>query len=163
MGISFNADEIFEMAEQIERNGVKFYSEAAKNVSDKETKQMLLEFATMEEGHVKTFAEMRKELGPQEKAQIVFDPDNQAAAYLQVMADSRGWEGKATPTDELTGDESIEQILQSAIAAEKNSVVFYVGLKEMVSARAGKDKVEAIIKEELSHVATLTQKLMDLK
>jgi len=29
MSYDFNADEVFEMAEQIERNGVRFYREAA--------------------------------------------------------------------------------------------------------------------------------------
>ena len=29
MGVTFNADEVFEMAEQIERNGAKFYRAAA--------------------------------------------------------------------------------------------------------------------------------------
>ena len=33
MGWDFNADEIFEMAEQIERNGAKYYRNAAEFVS----------------------------------------------------------------------------------------------------------------------------------
>ena len=59
MGISFSADEIFEMAEEIERNGAGFYREAAKNTSDKEIKQMLLELADMEDEHLTTFQQMR--------------------------------------------------------------------------------------------------------
>ncbi|GAI05715.1 unnamed protein product [marine sediment metagenome] len=41
MGTTFNADEIFEMAEEIERNGAMFYREAAANTSDNETKRKL--------------------------------------------------------------------------------------------------------------------------
>ena len=52
MSITFNADEIFEMAEQIERNGAKFYREAAENASDADVKEMLLSMAAMEDGHV---------------------------------------------------------------------------------------------------------------
>jgi rubrerythrin len=55
MSITFNADEIFEMAEEIERNGAKYYREAAEKASEKETKQMLLDMATMEDGHLQTF------------------------------------------------------------------------------------------------------------
>jgi len=163
MSITFNADEIFEMAEQIERNGAKFYRQAAKIAADEKTKQMLLDLATMEDGHLNTFQEMRKQLGPKEKEQLVFDPDNQAAMYLQVVADGHGWEGKKALAEDLTGQESIEDILKAAINAEKNSVVFYVGLKDCVSARAGKDKVEAIITEELGHVAVLNRELAALK
>jgi rubrerythrin len=50
-----------------------------------------------------------------------------------------------------------------AIGLEKDSIVFYVGLKESVSPRAGKDKVQAIIKEEIGHIAILSQKLEALK
>ncbi len=48
MSITFNAFEIFEMAEQIERNGVKFYRKAAEIFTDRDISQTLLEFADME-------------------------------------------------------------------------------------------------------------------
>lgn len=83
MGITFNADEVFEMAEEIERNGEKFYRKAAKNASDKQTKQMLLDMADMEAGHLKIFQEMRTQLTAPQKAEMVFDPDNEASLYLQ--------------------------------------------------------------------------------
>ena len=34
MSYDFNADEIFEIAEQIERNGAKFYRNAAESIAD---------------------------------------------------------------------------------------------------------------------------------
>ncbi|MHC5179674.1 MAG: ferritin family protein, partial [Planctomycetota bacterium] len=90
MSITFNADEIFEMAEQIERNGAKFYREAAQNASDGKVKEMLLEMAAMEDGHEKTFSQMRKELSAEDRESNVFDPDNEVAQYLQTMADFHG-------------------------------------------------------------------------
>jgi len=163
MGITFNADEIFEMAENIERDGAKFYRQAAKSATDKKTKQMLIDLASMEDGHLKTFQEMRKKLSPREKEQMVFDPYNEAAMYLQTMAEGHGWEGRKSLTEQLTGKEKIEDILKIAIDAENNSVVFYTSLKELVPVRAGRDKVEAIIKEELGHIATLNRTLAALK
>ena len=38
MSYDFNADEIFEIAEQIERNGAKFYRTAAESVADEDKK-----------------------------------------------------------------------------------------------------------------------------
>ncbi len=158
MGVTFNADEIFEMAEEIERNGAKFYREATEKASDKETKQMLLDMAAMEDGHLKTFQEMRKQLTAEERA-MVFDPDNEAALYLQTMADARGTEGKVNPLQKLAGSETMKDILEIAVNSEKNSVVFYTCLKSLVPAKAGKDKVEAIIAEELSHITFLLKQL----
>ena len=162
MGISFNANEIFEMAEEIERNGAKFYRQAAQNATDEKTKQMLLGMAAMEDGHLKTFEEMRKQLSSQEQGWTVFDPDNQCALYLQAMADAHAYEGKITPAEELTGNETIKEILETALNSEKESVVFYFGLKGMVPVRTGRDKVEAIIIEELDHITTLLKKLKSL-
>ena len=162
MGITFNASEIFEMAEEIERNGAKFYRQAAANSPDKETKQMLLNMAAMEDGHLKIFEEMRKQLSKQEKEWAIFDPDNQSVMYLQAMADGRGYEGKITPGKELTGSETTREIIEIALNSEKESVVFYFGLKGMVPVKAGRDKVEAIIIEELSHITTLLNKLKSL-
>jgi rubrerythrin len=163
MGITFNADEIFEMAEDIERDGAKFYRQAAKNAADEKTKQMLLDLANMEDKHLKTFQEMRKGLSAREKEEMVFDPHNEASMYLQTMAEGHGWEGKKSLAESLTGNEKIEDILKIAIDAENNSVVFYSGVKELVPAKAGKDKVEAIIKEELGHIAVLSKQLTLLK
>jgi len=162
MPITFNANEIFEMAEEIERNGGRFYRQAAENSTDGKIKQILLDMASMEDGHLKTFKEMREKLSNREKGCTVFDPDNQSVLYLQAMADARGCEGKIAPTKELTGDETPKKILEIALNSEKESVVFYFGLKGMVHAKAGRDKVEAIIIEELSHITTLLNKLKSI-
>ncbi len=162
MAITFNANEIFEMAEEIERNGAEFYRQAAEKAADKETKQMLLDMAVMEDGHLKTFEEMRNQLSGQEKGWTIFDPDNQSVLYLQEMADARGYEGKITPTKELTGNETTKEIIEIALNSENESVVFYLSLKALVPVKAGRDKVEAIIIEELSHITTLLKKLKSL-
>ncbi|MFZ2146605.1 MAG: hypothetical protein WAV28_05235, partial [Sedimentisphaerales bacterium] len=55
--------------------------------------------------------------------------------------------------------ETAEDILNYAIEAEKNSIIFYTGLKNFVSAKAGKDKVDEIIQEEMDHIAELNLRL----
>ena len=162
MSITFNADEIFEMAEQIERNGAKFYREAAGNSSDANVKKMLLELAAMEDGHELTFANMRKELSAADKESNVYDPDNEVALYLQTMADFHGTEGKVSATEKLTGNESLAEILKIALQAEKNSIAFYVGIKDLLPNKEGKDRVQAIIVEEMAHVSSIGGKLQTL-
>lgn len=162
MSVTFNANEVFEMAEQIERNGAKFYREAAAKTAGRDMKDMFLNMAAMEDGHLKIFEAMRKELAAQEKAPTVFDPYNEATLYLQTMADGKGSEGLRSPTEKLTGKETPQELLEIAIGAEKNSVLFYVGLRDLVSAKAGRDKVEGIIREEVRHVADLRKQLIAL-
>ena len=60
MSITFNADEIFAMAIEIEQNGAKFYRKAAENAATEKIKEMLLGMATMEDGHEKGFKAIRE-------------------------------------------------------------------------------------------------------
>ncbi len=57
MSYDFNANDILEMAERIEKNGAKFYRDAAGNVSDSSLKELLLDLASMEDNHEKMFAQ----------------------------------------------------------------------------------------------------------
>ncbi|MHC4426026.1 MAG: ferritin family protein [Planctomycetota bacterium] len=161
MGMPFNADEVFEMAEQIERNGGKFYRAAAEKFPV--VRELLLNLAEMEDEHEKTFATMRAELSTKETQPPVFDPDGEAQMYLRVMADCHVFNVKADPVEQVAGKATPEDVLKMAIGVERDSIAFYVGLKESVSHRAGKDKIDGIIREEISHVALLNHKLEALK
>ena len=163
MSTMFNADEVFEMAEEIERNGARFYREAATKAVAREVKEMFLGMASMEDGHLRVFQEMRKSLTEEEKGETVYDPYNEASLYLQALADTKGFEGMKSPTQKLTGKESVRELLEIAIEAEKNSVLYYVGLKDLVPVGAGRDKVEEVIREEIRHIADLRRRLTAVK
>jgi len=158
MVITYSADEIFEIAEEIERNAAEFYREAAERCSNEDAKKLLLEMSAIENEHLETFQSMRGKLSAEDGLSI-FDPVGRSAAYLQTMADARTWEGRVNPTQDLTGNETAKEIIEIALEAEKEMVVFYVGLKDMVYFKAGKDKVEEIIIEELKHISALLKML----
>lgn len=163
MSLDFNADEIFKMAEQIERNGARFYRKAADGTDDTHSEQMLLDLAAMEDNHEKLFSLMRQDLSKAEREETTFDPYGEAAVYLRAMADGAVFDVKGDPSERLTGGETMEEILKIAIGLEKDSIVFYLGLKELVPERLGKPKVEAIIKEEMKHITDLNKTLDSLK
>jgi rubrerythrin len=131
MVTGFNADEILEMAIRIEENGAAFYRKAAGLQSDAKNCEFLENLAAMEDGHRQTFAEMRKALTGKEKEGKVFDPLGELSLYLSAMADTHGGEGSPSAADSLTGDETLEEILNIAIGLEKESILFYLGLKDM--------------------------------
>lgn len=163
MGVRFNADEAFEMAERIEEKGEAFYRKAADLQADQKNKTFLLKLADMEKSHKATFAAMRAKLSGETKESTAYDPYMEAALYLQSMADSHGGEGSQVAVDHLTGKESLETIIQIAIGLEHRSIIFYLGLRDMVPANLGKDKIDVIIAEEKSHVVTLATELKAVK
>ena len=157
MRYDFNADEIFEMAEQMERNGEKFYKSAAATIDDEAHKKLLLELAAMETDHEKTFKAMRSDLKAAEKSATVFDPEGEAALYLRALVDTRVFFEKKVDVS------SMEKILKAAIEAEKDSIVFYLGMKNAVPEKFGQDRIEGIIKEEMGHIRLLSRELAQLK
>ena len=156
MSFDFNADEIFEIALEIERNGAKFYRSAAESVSNDDKKQLLLQLAEMEDEHEETFNTMRKQLTTDEKVLTTFDPQGDAEGYLRALADTRVfYEIKIDKT-------SLKEIFKAAITAEKDSIVFYMGMKDIVPVHLGKEKLDDIIKEEMSHIRLLSKELLEL-
>jgi len=158
MSVGFNAFEAFQIAEQIERNGAGFYRKAAELFDDPGTCKMFLQLADWESDHEEIFANMRKQLAEEAPGQrtfkledVPFDP--------KVMAGLAVFGVRTEPASELSGKENITDILNMAIEKEKDSIVYYTGLKGFVPAQAGKDKIDDIIKEEYRHIKILSQSL----
>jgi rubrerythrin len=156
MVYDFTANDVFEMAEQLERNGAKFYRTAAENVSDPRSKKLLIELAAMEDEHEKTFASLRADLTEAEKTTTVFDPEDESVLYLRALADTRVFFKKKIDIS------SMKEILKAAIVAEKDSIVFYLGLKDFVPDQLGKNRLDKIIKEEMGHIRILANELVSL-
>ena len=154
MGFDFNADDIFEMAEQV----VKFLGDDGnyyvEKVADSSAKEFLIGLAVMEDEHEKTFALLRADLSKQEKAATVFDPEGESALYLRALADTEVFFKKEIDVS------SMDEILKAAIMAEKDSIVFYLGMKELVPEKFGKAKIDSILKEEMEHIKLLGKKLL---
>lgn len=162
MGITFSADELLGIAGQIERNGVAFYAAAARAVSAPEVVHLLNELSRWEQSHLETFSEMRNALSEAERATDTYDPDNELAYYLQATADSVVFLAGQPPLAALGEHPSLDTILQTALAREKDSIVFYTGMRDYVPPRLGRERVEGIIQEEMGHVAMLHRQLAEL-
>jgi rubrerythrin len=163
MAIVFNADEIFEMAIRIENNGAAFYRKAAGVQSDTKNQKFLEGLAKMEDQHQKIFTEMRTTLTEKDKDPKVFDPYDEVSQYLAAMADTMGGEGSPSVADSLTGDETLEEILRIAVGLEKDSILFYLGIKDLIPSQSGQDRIDEVIREERRHVAQLSNLLEKLK
>jgi rubrerythrin len=157
MSFVFNADEIFEMALEIEKNGEKFYRESARKVKDSEAEDLLTKLADMEIEHQKVFSGMRSALSETDRQAMTFDPNSEAGPYLASLADTKVFFGKDIDTSKLEG------IFKAALVAEKDSIAFYLGMKDLVPTGSGKAKLEDIIKEEMRHIRILGERLAALK
>ena len=159
MSMIFNADEVLKIAEQIERNGIAFYEKAAERFQGDE-KRTLLRLADMERTHQQVFATWRREL-PEQGYKAV-DPEGDSARYLAAFADGQIFAPKADAAALLSPENSERDVLEMAIGLEKDSVVFYVAIRDAVPAMLGEDKINQIIQEEMAHIVLLSRTLSSL-
>ena len=159
MVVNLNASEIFEIAVQIERNGAKFYRRAAELFDDSRVHNLFLQLADWEVAHEQVFADMRNELIAQGPEIGTFETDSDVIFDARSMAGLAVFGNSIGPSAELTGKESVTDVLRIAIEKEKDSIIFYTGLKDFVSVKTAKDKIADIIKEEMRHINILKQSL----
>ncbi len=158
--MTFNAYEAFEMAAQIERNGLDFYTRAAGKVSDKSAKSLLQGLAEMERQHEKYFAALKEDYRLLPESELP-DLDSQYVQYIDSLVKGKVFnESAATKFREGC---SVEEIIEMALSFERSTVVYFATIKESVPRKLGKDRIDEIIKEEVRHIAILNGHLEFLK
>ena len=163
MSFYFNADEIFQMGVLIETNGQKFYEAVAKNASDPPAQKLFLDLSRWESQHIELFKKLKQRLPESAKREDLFDPNQELYLYLKATADSHVFiKNRDMPHLASTCKTPLEA-LDLAIAFEKDSVVFYTTMKKLVPEHLGKDEIDTLIDEEISHIFALTQKKKELE
>lgn len=156
--MNFNAREIFDIGVQIEANGKAFYEAAAKKTAETAMREFFLELAAWENTHIRLFSELRDALPKAAGNVPVFDPNDEAALYLQATADSHVFVRNKDMVGLVAGCKGPLDILDVAMTFEKDSVVFYTTMKKVVAKNLGQDKVDRLIDEEIKHISLLSQR-----
>ncbi len=162
--LTFSANDIYNIAKQIECDGIAFYEEAAKVMPDEGARGMMLELANMERDHEKTFEEMQESLTDAKKLSPLEDPHAEAFSFLQNMVDGYVFDFDEGPEEFLKDGPDVQAILERAIGFEKDSITYYSYVSPMIPPKLGKeDRVNEIIQEEINHIARLSGKLRQVR
>jgi rubrerythrin len=160
MAVRFSAGEVFEIAQQVERNGSRFYRRAAESFQEGgETRGLLLNLAEMEEAHLRIFQNMEEQLSDEERPETFYDPYGETEQYLRALAGGQVFDLRQDPTEWLGDSRSRAEILAKAINVEKDSILFYLGMKDSVPEKLGREEIDRIIQQEMNHVTLLTARL----
>lgn len=149
-----NADDVFGMAVRIEENGKTFYQGAAEMTDEENVKQLFQELADMEASHVTQFKTLRQQLGEQPQDSI-WDPEGLAQSYLSATADSHIFTKEAAE-NRLKGVTTADQALDMALQFEKDSLAFFIGIKDVVPDESSRDQVDELIDAERDHIRMLS-------
>lgn len=158
MTVPFSADEVFRIAEQIERDGAMFYEQGAAAIRNSPAMRgTLMDLAKWERQHEQVFAQMRAELAHADGAEGL--DSARAEEFLRSMVAGRVFSAEKALTPGAAKP-SVEDILRKALRLEKDSVVFYLGMSYSVAGKSSRERVESIISEEMKHIAILDRELV---
>ena len=149
------AAEALKWALEIEQNGEAFYNEVAAKSADLEVKALFEDLAAQERGHYQVFQKMMEE-------EVKPDPDlstveyDEYQTYLQVALAEALFAGPDKGLTLAKQAQDRETALRAAMGFEKDTLLFFYDLREMVSA-ADREVISAIINEEKAHLRRLAK------
>ena len=152
MGISFNADEVFEMGMDIEQNGEAYYRKAAELTEDPEVKKIFDDLMTAEQQHYETFKKLRENLPAKDTTPLVSDPDDQEYLYLDALVKSRLFNSVREAEEVVSKASGPIETLQGALTFEKDTILFFTEMKGRTREDLGKNEIDRLIAEEREHI-----------
>lgn len=151
----FRASEIVELGVQIEKNGRDFYNVVADKSKDKKTKEI---FKYLEGEEVKHIIAFNKILKSVERYEPQSAYPEEYFAYMNALASEHIFtkEGKGRTIAQKIKDDS--SAIDMGISFEKDSIIFYEGMKRSVT-EDDKGLLDELIRQEEGHL----RQLIDLK
>jgi rubrerythrin len=152
MGNIFAGSEVVEIGIQIEKNGRDFYSAIARQSNNQKTKQVFQYLAGEEEKHIAVFQKILDSVNKYEPPESY---PGEYFAYMNALASENVFTQKDKGSDLAKKVTSDKQAIELGIGAEKDSIVFYEGIKKAVPNYDLK-VLDELIAQEQDHLRQLT-------
>jgi rubrerythrin len=153
MGVFFSGSELLEIAIGIEKNGMAFYQALADKTGNRDVKNIYNYLAGEEKKHLDTFQGMSDSLGQAKPPETYTE---EYMLYLKSLVDSAVF-SNVTEARQKAGKVFNEiEALNAGIQAEKDSILFYTELQNLVRERDRK-VVLNILDEEKKHLHQLSE------
>ncbi len=159
----YNAEEIYTVGVEIEKNGRRFYERTAAAADDPDVAKLLKELSAWEDSHVTLFERLASELPENARSGEAIDPDEDMQRYLKAVADSHVFLRSEDIDGIAQSCTTAVDVLEMALRFEKDSVVLYTTMQQMVPEHLGKPTIHRLAREEIEHVSLIQSKLATLK
>ena len=153
MSISFSVSELLNIAVGIEGRGVAFYDTMSRSTENASARSAFQYLADMEREHVKVFQIM---LDESDKYQVPEAYTGEYTAYLQALVDNAVFTDEMVVSEVVTRADTDIEALELAIAAEKDSILFYYEMRDIMPQQTH-SAINRIIAEEKSHLRQLSE------
>ena len=158
MGVFFSGRELINIAVGIERNGAVFYDSLADSTRDAAVQGTYKYLADKEKEHIGIFRNMLGSVGDYQPPETLTEEYD---SYLKALTDSLVFTDDQVAREIARKVNSDIEAIQIALGAEKDSILFYSEIRDLVR-MPDRDVVNRIIEEEKSHVRQLSDLKKDL-
>ena len=155
MGIIFAGSEIVELGVQVEKNGRDFYNTLIRQSKHKNAKEIFKYLAGEEEKHIATFQRILDKL---EKYEPPESYPGEYFAYMNALASDYVFTKKDKGKEIAKNITSDKEAVDMGIGFEKDSILFYEGMRRVVPEYDHK-VLDELIRQEQNHL----RQLSDLK
>jgi rubrerythrin len=155
MGNVFAGSEIIELGIQIEKNGKDFYNTLVSQSKNQHAKEIFKHLEGEEEKHIATFQKILDALHKYEPPESY---PGEYFVYMSALAGEYVFTQKDKGKEIAMNTKSDKEAIELGIKFEKDSIIFYVGMKKVVPEHQGK-MVDKLIEQEKIHL----YKLLELK
>ncbi len=145
MGNIFAGSEIVEIGVQIEKNGRDFYNTLEKNSKNKKASEVFKYLAGEEEKHIKVFQEILNRTEKYESSGLDAD---EYFAYMNALASEYVFTKERKGQEAAKAIKSDKEAVNMGIGFEKDSIIFYEGMKKVVPEYDLKIVDELIVQEQ---------------
>ncbi len=159
MSIHFTSEEIINLAIDIERRGIAFYDTMARSTENAALSSAFQFLVNMERQHVQIFLGMHTEA---ERFLTLKNFTAEHSAYLEALAASAVFTDDMVTSEMATKINSDIEALELAISAEKDSVLFYYELRDIMP-QTSHSLLSQVINEEKAHLRQLSQLKKELQ
>jgi len=147
--------DVFDFAIKAEKDGMEFYTKAAKKFSDNDDLKKLFSSLAKEEAvHMGIFNDFKIKAEGKGIEQYLKNPD--IDAYIEAIVQEGLFPKGETINKRLEKVETVAQAAAIAMAAEKNSILLYTELAKLSKDKEQKKFYEKIVKEEKSHLVMVS-------
>jgi rubrerythrin len=159
MALFFSGSELLEIAVGIERNGMAFYQALACKTGDRNVKDIYNYLAGEEKKHLDTFQGMSNSLG-QDKPPETYTEEYML--YLKSLVDSTVFSNVTEAQQKAAKVFNEIEALDTGIQAEKDSILFYTELQDLVK-KPDHKVVLNTLNEEKKHLRQLSELKRELQ
>ncbi|MBI5526550.1 MAG: ferritin family protein [Deltaproteobacteria bacterium] len=160
--LGLDLGDVLKLAFTMEKTGAEFYCHAAHFTNNPTQHLMLLGLAGMESEHAVWIGSLQEQLlGPTPKA-TVSTADQVVSEFLDSWVKGKVFDPRPVEVEKLAKSEGLSGVFRYALGMEKDTIVFYSGLRSFLGSADAEGFIDKIIREEQRHLAEIGRALEDV-